>query len=145
MNPDIDLRPMKVDRGGPWYRYQDVSNVVLKFVENNIYLQAKGKNVSNQIEEATAIINDAQKKFNHALEAFLTTERKFVDATKQASSQVRESADKLMNGLQKVEKTADFSRLEKYVDLLERASVAMNSLAELEKQGKLEKIASALK
>ena len=37
------------------------------------------------------------------------------------------------------------SRLERYVELLERAAVAMNSLAELEKTGKLEKIAGALK
>ena len=101
--------------------------------------------MSNQIDEATAVVNDAQKKFNHALESFMSTHQVFAESVKKTSSQVRESADKLMNGLQKVEKTADFNRLERYVDLLERAAVAMNSLAELEKQGKLEKIASALK
>jgi hypothetical protein len=45
----------------------------------------------------------------------------------------------------KVEKTANFSNLERYVNLLERAATAMSTLAELEKEGKLDKISSALK
>ena len=40
---------------------------------------------------------------------------------------------------------ANFERLERYVELLERASQAMSVLAELEKNGKLEKIANAIK
>ena len=40
---------------------------------------------------------------------------------------------------------ANFERLERYVELLERAAQAMSGLAELEKNGKLEKIANAIK
>ena len=58
---------------------------------------------------------------------------------------VAKAADDLASGLAKVEKAANFSNLERYVNLLERAATAMQTLAELEKAGKLEKIAGALK
>ena len=61
------------------------------------------------------------------------------------SGDVRKAADDLASGLLKVEKQANFANLERYVSLLERAAVSMQTLAELEKTGKLEKIAGALK
>jgi len=44
-----------------------------------------------------------------------------------------------------VQKQADFNNLTRYVELLERAATAMTTLSELEKAGKLQKIAGALK
>ena len=51
----------------------------------------------------------------------------------------------LKDKLKKVEKNANFDRLERYVLLLERAANAMHSLAELEASGKLEKIAASIR
>ena len=51
----------------------------------------------------------------------------------------------MASGLSKIEKSADMARLQGYVELLERAATAMNALAELEKTGKLEKIANSLR
>jgi hypothetical protein len=48
-------------------------------------------------------------------------------------------------GLAKVEKAANFDRLERMVDLLERAAVAMSTLAEMEKSGQLAKLSEAIK
>ena len=59
---------------------------------------------------------------------------------KKASGDVRDVANKLAEGLIKIEKVANFERLERYVELLERAAQAMSVLAELEKNGKLEKL-----
>ena len=67
------------------------------------------------------------------------------EASKKASGNIRDATEKLSQGLLKIEKTANFDRLERYVVLLERASVAIESLAELEKNGRLEKIANAIK
>lgn len=61
------------------------------------------------------------------------------------SGGVRDAADKLAAGLNKIEKAANFDRLERYVELLERAAKAMDLLATLEQSGKLEKIAGALR
>ena len=51
----------------------------------------------------------------------------------------------MASGLSKIEKSADMARLQGYVELLERAATAMNALADLEKSGKLEKIANSLR
>jgi hypothetical protein len=51
----------------------------------------------------------------------------------------------MASGLIKMEKSANFNNLERYVSLLERAASAMQTLADLEKAGKLDKIAGALK
>jgi hypothetical protein len=67
------------------------------------------------------------------------------ESAKKASGSVRKSADDLAQGLLKVQKQADFNNLNRYVELLERAATAMTTLAELEKAGKLQKIAGALK
>jgi hypothetical protein len=67
------------------------------------------------------------------------------DMTKKASGNIRKAADDLSSGLAKVEKQANFNNLERYVGLLERAATAMSTLSELEKAGRLDKIAGALK
>ena len=51
----------------------------------------------------------------------------------------------MSEGLSRIEKQANFDNLERYVTLLERANVALSALAELEKNGKLNKISEALK
>ena len=51
----------------------------------------------------------------------------------------------MSEGLSRIEKQANFDNLERYVALLERANVALSALAELEKNGKLNKISEALK
>ena len=70
---------------------------------------------------------------------------KMAATAKKASQDVRKAADDMASGLLKIEKQANFNNLERYVLLLERAASAMQSLAELEKSGKLEKIAASLK
>jgi len=64
---------------------------------------------------------------------------------KTANANIRDSAEKLSQGLSKCEKSANFNNLERYVLLLERAASAVKILGELESTGKLEKISNALK
>lgn len=83
--------------------------------------------------------------FSDVLDRFLETEKRFAEQSKRASGSVRDAGEKLSQGLAKIEKVANFDRLQRYVELLERASVAMSALAELETSGKLEKIAAAIR
>ena len=101
--------------------------------------------MSSDIEKAEKKINQMTESYGQTLDKFYAMEQKLLEQTKKVSSSVRDSSEKLSQGLIKIEKTANFDRLERYVELLERASTAMTTLAKLEAEGKLEKIAGALK
>ena len=95
--------------------------------------------------KASEIAETADQLFKRNIDKLTVTTDTLQANVKKVSGNVRKAADDLSAGLAKVEKTANFANLEKYVALLERAATAMSTLAELEKAGKLEKIAGALK
>ena len=101
--------------------------------------------ISVDYEKATEIADSAEKMFKRNVSNLMTTTEELQNNIKKVSGNVRKAADDLAAGLIKVEKTANFSSLERYVSLLERAATAMSTLADLEKEGKLDKISNALK
>ena len=101
--------------------------------------------VSIDYEKASEIAETAEKLFKRNVSNLMETTEELKGNIKKVSGDVRKAADDLASGLAKVEKTANFANLERYVNLLERAATAMSTLAELEKEGKLEKISGALK
>lgn len=101
--------------------------------------------MTTDYEEATKIADEATKMFKKSHSDLIDVAVQLQESAKKASGSVRKSADDLAQGLLKVQKQADFNNLTRYVELLERAATAMTTLAELEKAGKLQKIAGALK
>lgn len=101
--------------------------------------------MSEDLAKATETINEAQKMMTAAVTSLRGTETNLADGAKRASQNVRKSASDLHEGLQRIEKLANFDRLERVVSTLERAAAALTVLAELETGGKLERIASAMK
>ena len=79
------------------------------------------------------------------MEALGACEKRIAANAKTASSKLKQAAELVGQGVVRMEKAANFDRLERYVSLLERAAVAMTTLGELEKSGKLEKIAEAIR
>lgn len=113
---------------------------------NGNYFERRAKNFMTQdFKNAAQVCDEATKLFNTAFNHMLAAESKISDAAKKTSGNVRKAADDLHSGLQKIEKVASFDRLERAVSVLERAAAALTVLAELEKDGKLERIASAVK
>lgn len=113
--------------------------------EAGTYLTRKAKMISTDYEKATEITETADKMFKRNISNLMLTTDELQNNIKKVSGNVRKAADDLAAGLSKVEKTANFANLERYVSLLERAATAMSTLADLEKDGKLNKISSALK
>ena len=101
--------------------------------------------MSVDVNNAARVLNEAEKALMTASDRYQEKSTHLSLIAKKCSGDVRKAADDLASGLAKVEKTANFSNLERYVNLLERAATAMQTLAELEKSGKLDKIAGALK
>jgi len=117
----------------------------LEVLQSETFLTRKAKMVNDDYVKASEIAETADKLFKRNIDKLTATTDALQSNVKKVSGNVRKAADDLSAGLAKVEKTANFANLERYVALLERAASAMSALAELEKAGKLEKIAGALK
>ncbi len=143
----LQARPDVIDKDGPGWSVKRVTEAIAKELttESGKYLTRKAKMISTDYEKATEIADTADKMFKRSASNLMTTTDELQANIKKVSGSVRKAADDLASGLAKVEKTANFSNLERYVSLLERAATAMSTLAELEKEGKLNKISSALK
>lgn len=141
----VDLKPVFIDKKGPAYSIDQINKICKNSILTENYFFKRVKDMTTDVEKAIEMTENIEKHFSKTLDNFLATEQRFVDSSKKASGNVRDSTQKLADGLAKIEKVANFDRLERYVELLERAAAAMNTLAELDKSGKLSKIAEAIK
>jgi uncharacterized protein YukE len=141
------LKIVKVDRYGPAFTLKSVLNTIAQEVESDTgtFITRGAKTVATDMQKATDAVTDAERLFGAAVDRFNAQTAALSTATKKCSSDVRKAADDMASGLIKMEKSANFNNLERYVSLLERAASAMQTLADLEKAGKLDKIAGALK
>lgn len=139
------LKIYKYDKDGPSYRADDVNNLAIGYVLAENYFYRRVYKMTTDVEKAEEKINHITQVYKHKIDEFMDMEKSLLDNTKRISSSVRDSTEKLAQSLSRVEKAANFERLEKYVELLERTATAMNSLAALEADGKLSKISNALK
>jgi hypothetical protein len=141
------LKVAKIDRYGPAYTLKSVINTAADEVNQpgGSYITRGAKAVTIDMQKATETLTEAERSFSAAIDRYQAQTTALSAAAKKCSGDVRKAADDLSSGLAKVEKTANFANLERYVTLLERAATAMQMLAELEKSGRLDKIAGALK
>jgi hypothetical protein len=103
------------------------------------------KSMKNEFDEAAEIADELTNAFSKASQKLIDQTRLTEQESKKTSSKVRQIAHDLQSALAKIEQQANFDRLERYVILLERAANAMQALSEIDKSGKLKKIADALK
>jgi hypothetical protein len=140
-------KPDVIDRNGPGWSVARITKAIADelTLETGTYLTRSAKMIETDYEKASEIAETAEKMFKRNASNLMATTEDLQTNIKKVSGNVRKAADDLAAGLSRVEKTANFSNLERYVALLERAATAMSTLAELEKEGKLDKISSALK
>lgn len=139
------LQPTKFDKYGPAYTKEDVDKWALGMINTESYFHRRVGKAMSDTEKAIEKMDTMMKEFSVVIDKFQAMESSVVDKSKKATGALKDSAERLSQGISRVEKAANFERLERYVDLLERAATAMRLLAELESTGKLDKIAGALK
>lgn len=143
---NVRMKVAGYDREGPMFAKDDIIKVLLNDVmSGDAFFMNMRKKMNTQIKDAVNSVEEETKMFVNAIDNLRRQEHDLAESTKKVSGSVRKAANELGEGLLKVEKMADFNKLERYVALLERAALAFESLAELEKTGKLEKIALAIK
>lgn len=133
------------DKYGPIFKIKDVTQMCMNMIVNEQFFERHRKTMTTDAEIAIEKTEKVTKEFSESLDRFLAVEKRFADQSKRASGAIRDAGEKLANGLTRIEKAANFDRLERYVDLLERAATAMTVLADLEASGKLDKIAGAIR
>lgn len=111
----------------------------------NSLITRKAKATMSDIDAATKIVHESTALFSAAFDAMTAQQANIAEQSKKVSGSVRDAQQKLSDGLERMTKTADFPRLEKYVLMLERAAAAMQILAELDKTGHLAKFSQAMK
>lgn len=139
------IEPVGYDKAGPKYTRRSVNDLCLKMINSEQYFEKRAKRMTADIDKATNLTEQAISNFDCVLERMMKAEARVAEETKKVSGKIRATTQNLSDGLAKIERQANFDRLERYVELLERANSALTSLAELEKTGKLEKIAAAVR
>jgi len=140
--------PVGQDRHGLKFIAEDVNRMIANEIAidcGSNYFYSRVKNMTPDFEKAEEVCKQAEKMFEKALENMMSAESRVSESAKKTSGQIRKSANELADGLQRIEKAANFDKLERYVGLLERAAQALTILASLEKDGKLNKIIGAVK
>ena len=128
------------------YANSDVRKSAMQAINNGDYFyNYRTKTMNDDMKKAADSLDEAEKLLNDRLNKYVATQEKICEQTKKISGALRDSTQKMSEGLSRIEKQANFDNLERYVNLLERANSALSSLAELEKNGKLNKISDALK
>jgi len=141
------IKPILHDRNGPAWKADDINDAVAEEInsESGTFFARQAKDSHRDYKTATELVEAQNKVFYNSIENLTKTTNHLKQEIKKVSGDIRKAADDLSSGLLRVEKQANFANLERYVSLLERAASSMQILAELEKTGKLEKIAGALK
>jgi hypothetical protein len=142
----IGVAPVKGHRE-PVYKEDELIDAVAEkmILQNSTMFTDKAKDTNIDYERAAEVLDRNKALYQIALKDFGDKSYELSKNIKNATANVRDSAEKLAQGLVKCQKVADFNNLERYVLLLERAASAMTILADLEKNGKLERISQALK
>lgn len=139
------LRPVAYDKKGPMFSSASLTKDIVKMIKCEDYFYRRAKTMNQDIQKAEELTNLSINKLGDSITRLLGEEEKITASTKVIAGKIKDTTQKLSDGVAKIESRANFDRLERYVLLLERAEKAMSSLAELESSGRLEKIAGALK
>lgn len=145
----LGIRTYEVKIGGKIeiiFAKEDIlEKAILPSIQNRKFFKDKAENMKTDIEQATSEVKDFLADLGTETEKLRERQEKLTETTKKVSGQVRDSAEKLGNGLKKIEAAANFDKLEKITILLERAADAMERLEALQSTGKLDKILAAIK
>lgn len=141
------FKPVSTDKGEPVWDNAKLTRYVASDVKTNPnYFQHRAKQMNTQdLQDAQELIEQYTKTLSTSMEKLVEQENALSETSKKVSGRLRDSSQKLADGLARVEKIANFDRLERYATLLERIAASLESLAKLEESGVLQKVSGALK
>jgi len=136
---------VKLRDGDGGFRLNDVTKYNAALLVRTSRITLKVGYMSDYLEEAKELSEKAMASFDATSKELYRREEALVESSKKASGSIRRSCNDLAGGLKRIEAAANFDRLERLANTLERAAYAVEALAELDREGKLERIAAILK
>lgn len=135
-------------RGEPLWRLGDVQGlIVFELTTPGIPFSTVTRGsikVSEQIVEATEVLERAEKLFNEQLSKFTAASENAVKSAKQRVSQLNDYNSRLASSLAALNKTLGDERMVAALNNAERLAAALELLDKLESTGKLDKIMAAM-
>lgn len=120
-----------------------VSLGLAKDITDGDHLSRRAKHVSVDLDKAGEMCESAVRMFEKVHLRVIGSEAKVLEAARNSSTNIRKAANEIGEGVQRMEKMANFALLEQRVAMLERAAAAMRTLAELERDGNLKRVMQA--
>jgi hypothetical protein len=133
------------ERGKTVFKIKELLPVLVGDINTSNHFERRVKTMNTDIEKANESANEALAIFENSIVKVIRKQEEISNSAKKVSGNLRQSANELAEGLIKLEKSANFQNLEKYTELLERCAKSLSVLAELQKNGLLEKISIAIK
>jgi hypothetical protein len=151
MLPDIKLLRMfgakeeKDASGAPTFKVGDIKTVQnIVQTKNGTLKKELGENISSEINNTKEIVDASLDMLSESFSNLKKLEEEFIARSKLSTGRLKDSSEKIGQAFIRIHEKANFTKLEQYVLLLERASAAIESLAKIHDTGKLEKILKAL-
>lgn len=124
--------------------YSTVLNEIVIKSENNV-ITRKVKRMDNTINEAINVLSESIDKVETLTEKLQREEESMASSTKRTIGKVKTTVSQLSDSLAKVEKLANFDKLERYNNTLCSIADSLERISALEKGGKLDAVIKALK
>jgi hypothetical protein len=139
------IKPDKYTKEGPMFLKSDLDLIVTKDIQiTKTFFKGRVKKMTVELDEVNKQINEYTKIIGNSMDNLVEQEKRLVESVKITGGRLRDSTQKLADGLARVERSANFDRLDRYAITLERIEKSLSALADLEQSGKLDKIAKAL-
>jgi len=139
------LAPAKTVKGVPLIAEHSVFKLMYREIDADLFFNRRGKTMTNDLQQANDKIDSYVENINKNMTRLLDKEKAFVDTSKRISSNIRKNSESMTSGIGRIKQAASFEELEKYTNVLERLVGALDALAIIEKQGKLDKIIASIK
>lgn len=139
------LDPVKTVRGTPMFDSIKVYKIMYRDISVDNFFNKRVKKMNNDLNKANAKVDSYVENITKNMDRLVNKEDDFLKVTKRVSSNIRKNSENMSTGIGRIKDAANFEELERYTNILERFVVALDTLANIEKQGKLDKIIASIK
>jgi methyl-accepting chemotaxis protein len=148
---DLTLKPRGRDKKGDIFLRSDLDKVIIKETilghrahTKETYSQREEIKMTKEIELVGDAFDEAASKVGKKIQSFDSKVKDLTDTTKKATSHVKRSSNDLLVSIEKLNKIADFEKLERLAQTLESICTSISSLSALEKSGQLAAVARSI-
>ena len=141
------FEPAEIDKNGPNYSRSAIEAYILNEItinsESNL-ITRKVKSMSSKIKEALDVMECSIVKVSELNDRLLNSEKSVAESSKKAVSKVKSSVNEITDSVAKIEKIANFDKLERYSKTLLDIAGSLERISLLQNDGRLDSVIKAL-